>query len=304
MKTIVSGATGFVGQWLVKELLRQGDKVTIIVRDNAHIPTEWSGNVDIVSTNLKEMSSLTEKDFKDEAADIFFHFAWDGTSGDMRADINKQLQNVSAACSAVEIAKKLKCKRFINAGSIMEYEAMQYIPSDGAMPGMGNIYSTAKMTADFMAKTVAVKNGIEYVNVIISNIYGAGEKSARFLNSTIRKMLKNEPISLTHGNQLYDFIYASDAARAIVLVAKNGEKFSSYYIGNKKQYPLKAFVMEMKKILQSDSELEFGKIPFVGAELTYKEFNTLQLEKLGYTSKVTFEDGVKMTRNWILEEDK
>jgi nucleoside-diphosphate-sugar epimerase len=210
---------------------------------------------------------------------------------------------VQAACDAVKLAARLGCKRFVNAGSIMEYEAMSYIPQAGATPGMGNIYSTAKLAADFMAKTTAAKEHIEYCNVIISNIYGIGEKSGRFLNSVMRKMLQNESIAMTQGTQLYDFIYVTDAVKAIILAGINGEANTSYYIGNETQRPLREFVLDMKEILQSKSELLFGRVPFTGAMLSYREFDTEGLKTLGFRPEISFKEGIKKTQEWIKEEE-
>lgn len=304
MKAIVTGATGFVGRWLVNELLSQGDEVTIIVRDREQVPREWSTRVHIAEGSLKQLRRLEAQDFFSSRADIFFHFAWDGTSGAKRADVCLQLQNVQSACDAVELAKRLQCRRFVNAGSIMEYEAVQYVPADGSAPGMGNIYSTAKLTADFMAKTTAAQAGIDYINAIISNIYGAGERSARFLNTTLRKMMNHEPVPLTHGEQLYDFIYASDAAKAIVFAGKKGEKNASYYIGNARQYPLKEFVLQMKEVTGSQSQLLFGEVPFAGAMLSYREFDTGKLAQMGFWPDIDFAQGIRLTKEWILEEER
>lgn len=303
MKAIVTGATGFAGKWLVDELLFQGDDITVIVRDKRRVPKEWGGMVHMVEAPLGQLRLLQAEDFAGKGGDIFFHFAWDGTSGDRRADISLQLHNVEFACDAVGLAKRLHCRRFVNAGSIMEYEAMQYISSDASRPGMGNIYSTAKLAADFMAKAMALQAGIEYISAVISNIYGPGERSARFLNATLRKMLKNEEVPLTHGEQLYDFIYASDAAKAIVLAAKKGMGNTSYYIGNARQRQLKEFIIQMKGAVGSKSQLLFGKVPFSGAMSVYQELDTEKLRMLGFAPEVGFGDGVKLTKEWILEEE-
>lgn len=303
MRAVITGATGFAGKWLVKELLEQNDEVTVVVRDKNNLPDEWNEKVSVVEASLSQLSGLCADSFSVGSADIFFHMAWAGTSGMERADTSLQLDNVRAACDAVRLAGRLKCKRFVNAGSIMEYEAMQYIPSENAVPGMGNIYSTAKLAADFMAKTVSKQEKIEYINLIISNIYGAGEKSPRFLNTTLRKMLRNEDVALTTGDQLYDFIYVTDAAKAIVFAGKNGRPDSTCYIGNPEQFPLKEFVLRMKKVLQSNSGLLFGAVPFAGASLSYHEFDTRKLEKMGFAPEVFFEQGVLLTRDWILEEN-
>lgn len=304
MKTIVTGATGFIGKWLVRELIAQGNEVTVIVRNKTKIPEVWRKyEVEVIGASLHEFAFLEKQDFSKAGYDIFFHLAWAGTSGMERADSKLQLQNVQSACDAVKLAKKLGCNRFVNAGSIMEYETMQYVPMDGATPGLGNIYSIAKMTADFMAKTVATKEEISYINVIISNIYGAGEKSARFLNTVLRKMIANESIPLTNGEQLYDFIYVTDAVKAIVYVAANGGSNETYYIGNTKQRPLKEFVLEMKQIVESKSELKFGEVPFVGVSLSYNEFDTEKLQRMGFIPRISFEQGIDLTKKWILEED-
>ena len=300
MKAVVTGATGFVGRWLVEELLHQKDDVTILVRDKERVPKRWEGKLHVVESSLDRAAMLHRVDFPAGDADIFFHLAWEGASGgSQRADSKLQLKNVQYACDMVELARRLHCSRFVNAGSIMEYEAMQYIPENGAVPGMGNIYSTAKLAADFMAKAASVHAGLEYINVIISNIYGAGEYSERFFSTVLWKMVHHEKIPLTHGEQLYDFIYASDAAKAIALAAQKGEKNTAYYIGNPTQYPLKHFVLQMKDVLESRSELLFGEVPFRGAMLTYKEFDTCKLGQLGFQPEIDFLKGIKLTKEWM-----
>lgn len=304
MKVVVTGATGFVGKYLIDELLRQKDEVTVIVRDIRHIPESWKNKVSVIEESMEHFSKLESVDFPWEEADLFFHLGWEGTAGERRADVALQLQNIMNTYNAVELAGRLRCKRFINTGSIMEYEAMQYIPTENALPGKGYIYSTAKMSADFIAKTAAINKQIEYINALISNIYGSGEKSERFINTTVRKMLKNERIPLTQGVQLYDFIYITDAVKEIILAGKYGEKNSVYYIGNKEPRTLKSFVLQMKEILNSDSELLFGKIPYRGAMLTYQEFDTKKISQLGFYPEITFEQGITFLKKWILEGEK
>lgn len=300
MNIIINGATGFVGSWLVDECLEQKENVTIIVRNKSKIPDKWKGKLRVIEASLEQLSKLNVSDFEGEQ-DLFFHLAWAGTSGNERADVDLQLNNVRYTCDALNLASSLGCKRFVNAGSIMEYEVMEYVSKDGATPGLGNIYSTAKLTADFMAKTIANSKAIGYINVIISNIYGVGEVSARFLNTTLRKMIHNEEIPLTHGEQLYDFIYASDAAKAILLAGKKGIYNENYYIGNPTQKPLKEYIKEMKKIVGSSSDLLFGKVPFTGAILNYTEFDTNKMTELGFEIRVSFKEGIEMVRDWMKE---
>lgn len=301
MRAIVTGATGFVGQWLVRELCANNHDVTVIVRDEKKVPAEWRNSIEIVESALEDYGNLEKADFKYESYDIFFHFAWAGTSGQDRGNYHIQIRNVFAACESINLAKRLLCKRFLNAGSLMEYDVMKYLPQDGAEPMTGYIYAISKLTADFMLKTLAVREGIEYINVIISNIYGVGENSARFLNQLLRKLICNQRIALTSGKQLYDFIYVTDAVKGIVFAAQKGENNSVYYIGNRKPRPLKEYILQAKEILNSTAELAFGEVPYSGVMLTYKEFDTNKLFDTGFTIEVPFEKGILMTAEWIKE---
>jgi nucleoside-diphosphate-sugar epimerase len=300
-KAIVTGATGFLGACLVRELASRGMEVIAVVRsgnsDTAAL--KQHGRVRTVVCPLEEMQGLPCL-VKDRDVDVFYHLAWAGTSGVERGDVRLQLGNVQAACDAVKAAAEIGCAKFVNAGSIMEYEAIRYIPMDGSAPGLGSIYSTAKQAADFMAKTLAASLSLPYVNAIISNIYGAGEKSERFINTTLGKFLNNERAAFTHGEQLYDFIYISDAARAFYLIGEKGKAYNSYYVGSQAPHPLKEFVIRMRDAVDSKIELNFGEIPFKGALLKYDEFDMSKPSReLGFVPEISFEQGIEKTVEWI-----
>lgn len=302
----ITGATGFIGKRLLEELVETGNNVTAIVRDKEKLSSEVKEKITIIECPAENFC-LLDKNYlpkKELNNGVFFHFLWEGTSGSSRGDEKQQLQNIEYACEALKLAIRLGCSRFVNAGSIMEYEAMKNIPEERYRLGRHNLYAVSKLTADFYLKILAANLNIEYINVIISNVYGPGERSRRFLNTTLRKMMNNETVFMTEGLQQYDFIYVEDAVKAIKLVGLFGEEFTSYYIGNRRQYPLRKYVLEMKKILKSQSEIKFGETAMEGQGLSYKEFDTTALEKLGFKAVVSFEEGIVRTKNWILKMDE
>lgn len=155
MKAIVTGATGFIGTWLVRELLEKGYDVFALIRDRNRVPILWRDRVHIIEKDFKNMKESEKKDLT--GADYFFHLAWTGTSGILRSYTDMQLKNVQYACEALEFADEIGCRRFINAGSIMEYEMICHIKENDKLIGLGNIYSIAKLTADVMLKTLATQ---------------------------------------------------------------------------------------------------------------------------------------------------
>lgn len=300
-KVIITGASGFVGSYLVNEFLSNGYEVTAVVRNEKSDVSAFQKkeNINIVYCELKDIQTLKEK--LSGQYDYFLHFAWESSAGQGRGNYELQLKNVEYSCNCVKVAKLLGCKRFVFAGSIMAYEAKEFVLKNGAEPTSAYIYSIAKLTASMMAKTVAVQNNIEFIDVVISNIYGVGEKSERFLNATVKKIVSGtESIDLTTCEQLYDFIYVTDAVRQIRFALEKGEGLNSYYIGNKEQFKLRQFVEKIKIALNSDVKLNFGAVEFSGAYFEYKNvIDTDLVFNLGFVTEIDFETGVKLLKDSI-----
>lgn len=298
---VVTGGTGFIGKWLVSELLATGVEVTLVllpeITDMQALPV--SQKFHIIECDLKELAKLPER-IQTRGFDVFFHLAWMGSAGELRGNVEEQLKNVAYSCDAVKAAKSLGCLKFVGAGSIMEDEASLYIPGREADPSINYIYSCAKLTAHYMCKTIANREGIEFCWGKISNAYGEGDLTGRFVHSTAVKMLKGEKCLFTHGRQLYDFIYVGEVAKAFFAIGEKGIAGSSYYIGTFDVKPLSEFIHIMKTVLKSSSELEMGAVPFKGALLPKEYFDAKPLySDTGFRAAIPFEKGLLMYKNWL-----
>lgn len=294
MKIIVSGASGFVGRKLVEGLCTQNHEVIALVRSEKDHNIFQSSSVHVYTCPMSDYDKPKIQEIL-SGSDLFYHLAWDGTSGAGRSDLEKQLDNVRYTKSAVHLACRSGCRRFVFAGSIMEYEAAAYIPRQGAEPKMESIYSIAKLAGDYCAKVISQNLGMEYVNLVLSNIYGPGEESARFLNRLVYKMRHTEEIELTEGKQLYDFIYITDAVEAMILAGCRGQSGGVYYIGNRRQRPLREYIEAASRVIGSRSVLKYGAVQFQGPYLTYQEVDTGRVSReFGFDPKVDFEKGIAL----------
>ncbi len=299
LKVAISGATGFIGKYLVDAFIKQGAEIVLLVRYGKKLPLEWNDKVKVIFAEASDYIKLKTETLNNIKSDIFFHFAWNGTSGEGRYDDKVQVKNIEYACDAMRLATRMGCRRFVNAGSIMEYDAMDLLGNNEKLkPVPGYIYSIAKLAADLMCRTLAAQLNIEYINVVISNIYGPEEQSKRFISTVMRKMIRNERIALTHGRQKYDFIYIADAIEEILLAAQNGMDDGIYYIGNREPRTLKEYVIEMKETLGSKSELAFGELELFGEGLSYREFDTRRIyNEFQFVPRVSFPDGIRKIMN-------
>lgn len=297
---IITGADGFVGSYTVKYFLEKGKNVLALDICPTTCRLGSHPNLKYMQCDIANTKSMLEK-IDHGAYDTFIHFAWAGSAGEARIDYKLQMQNALNSVECMKVAKALGCNRFVCAGSIMEYEVEATIHSQGSKPGMGYIYGMGKHIAHCMCKSIAAEIGIELIWPMITNAYGIGELSPRFVNSVLRKIINREPLQFTAATQNYDFIYVSDVAKAFYLVAEKGKPFYEYMIGSGKAKPLKQFILEMVENCGPECTPLFGDIPFTGTNMPLKTFSIDAIKNdCGFTPDISFGEGTKMTMDWLM----
>ena len=298
-QVIITGADGFVGSYTVQCFLEHG--IEVLALDIMAEPRRLKASdgltykcIDISDTNNLLRAVETGR------YDTFVHFAWAGSAGMQRTDYILQMQNAINTVECMKTAKQLGCNRFVCAGSIMEREIEAAVHEQGSRPGMGYIYGMGKHIAHCLCKSVASNIGIDLLWPMITNAYGVGELSPRFVNTTIRKIINKEPLQFTAGTQNYDFVYVTDVSRAFYAVAKDGVPFKEYIIGSGNARPLKEFILEMQQALAPDAIPQFGDVPFTGTNLPLSAFDTTDIRiDCGFEPKIGFADGTRMTMEWL-----
>ena len=299
---VITGPTGTIGMALIEKLINEGVRVVAVCRPESErisrIPK--NENVRIVECSLKDMDKLP--DIIQDGADIFYHFAWDGTFGDTRNDLNLQNNNVKYALDAVKAAKKIGCTKFVGAGSQAEYGRVEGMlkPNTPAFPENG--YGIAKLCAGQMTKIMCEQLGLEYIWVRILSIYGPYDGENTMIMSVIGKILSGEKPSLTKGEQMWDYLYSKDVANAFYLVGEKGKNGAVYCIGSGKARPLKEYVERIRDSIDTDAELGIGDIPYGEKQVMYL---CADIEKLtddtGFVPEYNFDEGIRETIEWYKE---
>jgi len=299
---MVSGANGFVGFAVVKELIRQGIEVTALVHHQQNrLDSLNTCLLKLVSCDMKDYSTLPQH--LDHDYDAFFHFAWLGSAGEGRFDPSQQMLSIQASLDACSCAQALGCKTFIGVGSIMEDETLEVIHQKGTVLGKAYLYGSAKVSAHLLTQARASALGIQHIWPKITNAYGPGETSPRFINSTLRKLLNHEPLEFTSGTQNYDFIFIDDVACAFVACAQSGKDQTSYVLGSGHAQALRHYVEQMGQVIDSTQKLNFGSIPYGGVQLDVSMFSIDALtQDTGFVPHVSFEEGILKTYQWIKGE--
>lgn len=304
-RVAITGAAGFVGSALVKECLKRNIEVFAI-----DVIDDPSSRLDLRNSKLTYLKANVFNNseiyglLNGKEIDTFYHFAWVGSAGPLREDIDCQIDNAKMTVDLMKVAKEIGCNKFICAGTIMEFESFEAVFSQESKPQMSFIYGVGKQLAHSLCKPIANKIGIDLIWAHITNSFGVGESSPRLINSTIRKCIHKEPLHFTSGTQNYDFIYIDDVARAFFLLGEKGKANKSYIIGSGNAGPLRGFLEKLVYTCDKDATPLFGDVPFTGVNLGLSFFSTKEIEKdCGFKISVSFEEGIEKTYKWLKKEE-
>lgn len=218
-KIVVTGATSMLGVATIEECLRNDIEVVAVVHRNSknfyRLPQ--SARLQIIEANLDELNEV-QPDFND--ADVFYHFAWASTSHAGRINVDVQESNVRYTLDAVRLAERCGCRKFVFAGSQAEYGLSDKPLNRDTPIRPVTAYGVSKFAAGKLAEMLCESLGITFVWTRIVSVYGVND-SPNTLISYVIDSFKNEvsPV-LTGCEQVWDYLYVDDAARAFRLLGQ------------------------------------------------------------------------------------
>ena len=303
MRAVVTGATGAVGMALLSELEKNQVETLVLCRSgsrrNGRI--KESKYIKKVECSMDELASFNT----DEKYDVFYHFAWEGTTGASRNDMYLQNRNVKYALDAVRLAARLGCSVFVGAGSQAEYGRVEgsLTPSTPAFPENG--YGIAKLTAGRMCAIEAKSLGIRFVWARILSIYGPYDTENSMVMSTVIKLRRGERPLFTAGEQIWDYLYSKDGARALYLLGATQKAEGVYCLGGGRPRMLREYICAIRDAASPSAQLGLGEIPYAENQVMYL---CADIDKLtadtGFEPRYDFESGIRETVEWYDKETK
>jgi len=309
---LVIGGAGFIGSFVVSELLKE-NVASVIVYDNfARGKIEYLKNsledprckvypnggdireIDILNAAMKgidyvfclsAMWLLHCKDFPRTAFDV----------------------NIAGTFNVLEACVNNRIKKLVWSSSASVYGDAVELPMTENHPfNNKNFYGATKIAGEAMATAFNDRYGLEVIGLRYMNVYGPNQDQTAAYTGVIPIMLNkievNEaPVINGDGSQAYDFIYVEDVARCNIQAMKSDTKFGFYNVGTEVQTSIKELcdlILELKK-----SNLKVNYKPYdindARALVQNRIGSKINAERdLGFSYKYSLREGLQKLIDW------
>ncbi len=309
MRVLVTGGAGFIGSCFVKYILNKYSNYELINLD----ALTYCGNLD----NLKEIENNSNYHFikgnicdsklvKEITKDVDFIVNFAAESHVDNSIKNPQIfieTNVKGTMNLLEAAKENHIKRFLQVSTDEVYGSLgsegYFYETTPLAPN--SPYSASKASADLLVRAYYETYKLPVVITRCSNNYGPYQYPEKLIPFFISKLLKDEKIPIYgDGMNIRDWLYVEDHCSAIDCVLHNAKDGEIYNIGGhneKTNIEISHIILEIMG--KNENYIEFVA-DRLGHDRRYAISNKKITTKLGWTPKVNFEEGIKNTINWYL----
>jgi len=208
---LVTGASGFLGRQVVRALVRQGFDAVSVFRTTGFDEDRRHFRLD-----LRDTAAL-QKLFRQFRFSAVIHLAASGVSAEAENFEDMVAINTLASAALARTALASGIERFLYVGSGFEYRPQAHAMDESTPLGAPNLYGASKAAGWMLLDTLHRVEGLPLVTVRPFSIYGPGENPAKLVPYTILQALHGEPIRLTLGSQVRDYVFVEDVVEALRL---------------------------------------------------------------------------------------
>jgi nucleoside-diphosphate-sugar epimerase len=290
---LITGASGFLGKHLVKEILHETDYSLFLVEHTKSLITlkeKYPTRIELVGCSYDELRFH----FVSKEVEGVIHCATNyGRTSMNIADVLPA--NLTLPVQLLELLREFGGGFFLNVDSFFNKESNHYL-------SLLN-YSLSKRALKSWFPTFT--EDILIVNAVLEHIYGPGDSESKFVPYVLKTMLENSQnrLALTMGEQKRDFIFIDDVVSALLLILKNSKKnngFSEFEVGTGNAISIREFIALAAVTTKTRVIPEFGALPMGKYEILDSRANLTALRNLGWEPKTSIRNGLGVCVDYLL----
>ena len=314
-KVLVIGGAGFIGGFVVSELLKYGVKNVIIYDNFAR------GKYDNIERSLADSrcsvfpfgGDIRDVDILNhamEGVDYVFHLAamWLLHCKDFPRTAFEV--NIAGTFNVLEACVKNNVKKLIFSSSASVYGDAMEVPMTESHPfNNRNFYGATKISCESMTAAFNDRYGLEVIGLRYMNVYGPGQDQHAVYSGVIPIVLNKieageQPVINGDGSQAYDFIYVEDVARSNVASLESNVTYGNYNVGTEVQTTIKELCDTILELKQSDLKVKY--VPYSEDDARALVQNRIgsrkkSEEELNFLYKYSLRDGLQKLIDWRKE---
>jgi UDP-glucose 4-epimerase len=311
-KVLVIGGAGFIGSFVVRELLKH-DVGAVVIYDN-FARGKWENIEDCLKDSRCRVNEnggdIRDTDLLDDAMkgmDYVFHLSamWLLHCKDFPRTAFHV--NVEGTFNVLEACVKNQVKKLIYSSSASVYGDAVQVPMTEEHPyNNKNFYGATKIAGEAMCTAFNDRYGLQVIGLRYMNVYGPGQDQTAAYTGVVPIMLNkidaNEaPVINGDGTQAYDFIYVEDVARCNIDALKSKQEFGFYNVGTGVQTSIRALCDTILKMKSSDLKVTYKPYSADDARALVKNRigSPVKAKKdLGFEYKYDLETGLQRLIDW------
>jgi len=297
MRCLVTGAAGFLGSHLLSHLLQSGNTVTIILRpatDDRRI-RYLLPHVNVIAYDLANIGEVGDRILAAQP-EIVFHLAWIGGNNSIKKqnDLSQIADNLPGSMLLLQKCIDAGIRRWIGIGSALEYGNRSGLLHETDTPHPRSLYGISKYALCLAAAKLCELSDIECLWIRPFATYGLQDNPSALIPFVIQSLLRGERPPLTAGEQCWDYLYADDAARAMVQLGAAPGARGVFNLASGEAYILRGLIERIRDLINPALPLGFGEIAYPADQIMSLQADVSRLKLAsGWSPEVSFEEGAR-----------
>ncbi|WP_313892580.1 SDR family NAD(P)-dependent oxidoreductase [Psychrobacillus sp.] len=300
-KVLITGATGFIGGALAHRLVEQNVEVHVFIREHSDI---WrlqkiQRSIFIHVVDLRDLSTLKEK-VKEINPNVIYHCATHGGYHFQNNTTEIIESNFIGTVNLLTACLEIEFDYFVNTGSSSEYGIKNHMHREGDVLFPLGDYAVSKAAATLYCQSMRLQRELPIITLRLFSPYGPWDAPSRFIPYVIKSYIQHESPKISTPSSVRDYIYIDDVIDAYLrFLHLKYLDCDILNIGSGNQTKLAKIV----EIVQGKTNNEIQ--PMWGENQVRKEPEMWQAdislanEVLKWSPKVTIEDGLQNTIDWM-----